>query len=297
MINPASLDWSLIRSVLAVADTGSLSAAARETGQSQPTLGRHIKTAEDSFGAALFARHARGFALTEFGRALMPAMRQMQDGARALDLALAGHDEAATGPVRLTASRFVSAFLLPPILAGLRHSDPGITIDLVATDTTENLLFHEADLAIRMYRPEQLDMITRHLGALELGLYATRGYLARRGVPETWEDCAAHDFLGYDRDDRIIKGMRAIGLEVDRNFFALRCDDQVIYWHLLCAGAGIGVSQRAAAALNPDLVEVLPDLPLPHLPVWLTAHETLRHSPRVARVWEALAAGLSPLLS
>lgn len=297
MEDPQKLDWSLIRGVLAVAETGSLSAAARMTGQSQPTLGRQIKAAETMLGAQLFTRHPKGFALTAAGHGLMPAMEQMQAGARALSLAAAGQDDAARGTVRLTASKFVSAFLLPPILADLRRTDPGLAIELDATDRTENLLFHEADLALRMHRPEQLDMITRHLGDLPIGLYATRDYLDRKGTPRTWDDVTDHDILGYDRDDRMIRGLREMGQAVTRDFFALRCDDQVVYWQLVVAGAGIGAGQRAVAARHPDVVQVLTDLPLPRLPVWLTAHERLRHTPRVARVWDALADGLSPHLS
>lgn len=296
-MNASDLDWTLIRAVLAVADSGSLSAAARDLGQSQPTLGRQIKAAEAMLGQPLFDRHARGFSPTEFGQGLLPAMRQMQDGARALSLAAAGQDIDDVGTVRLTASEFVSAFTLPEILVRLRRRHPQITIDLVPSDTTENLLFHEADLALRMYRPTQLDMITRHLGDLEIGLYASEDYLARRGTPTTWEDFVQHDMLGYDRDDRMIRAMQALGAEVDRDFFAFRTDNQVIYWHYVTAGMGIGVGQQAAAHRFPGLRQVLPELPLPRLPVWLTAHERLRHVPRVAAVWDALAEGLAPHLS
>lgn len=297
MNTSADLDWMLLRTVLAVAETGSLSAAARDLGQSQPTTGRQIRAAEAQLGAALFDRHARGFKLTAFGETLMPAMRQMQAGARALSLAAAGRDQDETGSVRLTASEFVSAFLLPDILTGLRQNHPGISVELVPSDATENLLFHEADLAVRMYRPTQLDMVTRHLGDLTIGLFASDAYLARRGVPRSWEEFAQHDVLGYDRDDRIIRGMQALGMEVTRDFFNFRCDNQVIYWHCVMAGMGIGIGQAAVAAKTPGLRQVLPELALPRLPVWLTAHERLRHLPRVARVWDALAAGLSPHLS
>ena len=291
------LDWSLIPAILAVADTGSLSAAARKLGQSQPTLGRHIRAAEERLGAPLFDRHARGFALTEFGQTLLPAMRAMQEGARAVELTAAGQDDRASGNVRVTASEFVSAFLLPPIVCDLRLRHPEITLELVPTDRTENLLFHEADLAIRMYRPTQLDMITRHLGDLEIGVFAAETYLARKGEPQSWEDFAEHDMLGYDRDDRIIRGMRDLGIDVSRDFFAFRCDSQVIYWHYVLAGLGIGIGQAAVARQHPGIRQILPELELPKLPVWLTAHESLRHVPRVARVWEAMAEGLAPHLS
>lgn len=291
------LDWTLIRSFLAVADTGSLSAAARDTGQSQPTLGRHIRTLEEQAGGPLFERHAKGVSLSPLGQALRPGAEAMREGARQVALAAAGRDERAAGPVRITASVFVSVQLLPPILADIRRKYPEIEIELTSSDRTENLLFHEADIALRMYRPEQLDMITRHLGELGLGVYASPVYLAHNGTPKTFADVLTHDFIGYDRDDRLIRGFRDAGLEVTRDSFPIRTDDQVAYWALVCAGAGLGIGQRAVAGRDPRVIRILPDAPLPSLPVWLTAHESLRHTPRVARVWDALAEGLSPFLS
>ena len=292
-----SLDWSLLPGVLAVADHGSLSAAARQIGISQPTLGRQVRAAEDALGGALFDRHARGLSATKLLRGLLPHLRAMEEAAQALKLQAAGQASAETGTLRLTASHVVSSFLLPPILAQFRAAHPGLTVELVPSDATQNLLFHEADIALRMYRPTQLDMVTRHLGDLPIGLYATKGYIARRGRPKGFEDILDHDLIGYDRSDLIVEGFRAAGLPVTRDSFTLRCDDQVAYWHLVLSGAGIGVGQRAVADRSPDVVELFPDADLPRLPVWITAHERLRHTPRVDTLWQALAAGLEPLLT
>ena len=291
------LDWTLLRSFLAVAETGSLSAAARETGQSQPTLGRHIRLLEDQVGGALFERHPKGLNLSALGQVLRPGAEAMREGARQVAMAAAGGDTRMAGPVRITASIFVSVHLLPPIIADIRTRHPEIDIELVASDLTENLLFHEADIAVRMYRPEQLDMITRHLGELKLGLYAAPAYLARRGAPRDFTELLDHDVVGYDRDDRLIRGFRDAGLDVTRESFPIRTDDQVAYWELVCAGGGIGFGQRPVADRDQRVTRILPDMPLPTLPVWLTTHESLRHTPRIARVWDALAEGLSPFLS
>jgi len=293
----APLDWSLIRAVLAVADTGPLSAAARVLGQAQPTVGRQIARAEDSLGRRLFDRHRRGLTPTPFAQSLLPAARAMQDAARGMALAAAGEPVGAGGRVRITASRMVSAFLLPPIMARIRADMPDITLDLVASDTTENLLFHEADIAIRMYRPAQLDMVTRHLGDVELGFYATPEYLARHGEPATVSDLISHDLIGFDRDDQLVRGFRDAGVEIEAESFAIRTDDQIAYWSLVRAGAGIGVGQLAVARAEPGLRRVIRDQPLPKLEVWLTAHQKLRQVPRVARVWRALADRLRPALS
>lgn len=289
----ASLDWSLIQGFLAVADTGSLSAAARLVGASQPTLGRQVQAVEAALGVELFRRHPRGLALTDTGAAMLPAAQAMRDAAGQMALIAAGKDQGLAGPVRITASVVVSHFILPPILAALRAEEPGISIDLVASDSTENLLFREADIAVRMYRPEQLDMITRHVTDLSLGVYAASCYLDRVGRPETIDAALALDWVGYDRNELMLRGMRQAGWAVDRDFFALRTDDQAANWQLVHAGCGLGVAQQAIGGADPGVEHLLPELDLPRLPVWLTAHEALRRVPRVARVWQALEAGLS----
>ena len=182
MDNP---DWTLYRSFLAVAEHGSLSAAARHLALSQPTLGRHIAELEAALATALFTRVPRGLVLTDAGTAMLPAARQMRDAAAALALLAAGREGSLSGTVRLTASRVVSHYLLPPILADLRQKEPGIEIELVPSDSTENLLFREADIALRMYRPTQLDVVTRHLGDLGTAIYAARSFLDRHGRPAT----------------------------------------------------------------------------------------------------------------
>lgn len=287
-----NLDWTLLRAVGAVADHGSLSAAAAALGQSQPTLGRQVRAAEGALGQPLFRRHARGLEPTEFCRMVLPAATQMQEAARRVALLAAGEAPDASGRVRLTASVFVTTHILPPILAQIRAAHPKIALDVVASDTTENLLFHEADIALRMYRPTQLDMITRHLGDLPLGLYASRAYAEAHGVPESLDDLRDHGMVGYDRDDRIIRAIREMGMPVTRNWFTTTTDDQVAYWNFVLAGCGVGVGQRVVAERTEGIVRVLPELELPSLPVWLTAHQRLRHQPRVAAVWEMLAEGV-----
>ena len=149
---------------------------------------------------------------------------------------------------------------------------------------------------MRMYRPEQADVITRKVGDMALGLYASRAYVARRGMPQTTDDLLAHDVVGYDRSDQILRGFRAAGAPVDRHFFAVRCDDQVAYWRLVAAGAGIGFSQVRVGDAEPAVVRVLPDFAIPPLPVWLTAHAGLRTNPRVRRMYDFLAEHLGAAL-
>lgn len=295
-IIPDTLDWSLIRAFLGVAETGSLSAAARRIGTSQPTLGRQIRQLEKNLDLALFTRQPRGLALTEAGLALLPQARRMADALRAIALTAAGRNDALQGTVRLTASTVVAQTLLPPIIAQIRQAEPQIQIELVASDSSDNLLYREADIALRMYRSTQLDIVTRHLGDLRLGVFAAPSYLERCGTPENIEGLLQHDLIGYDCNDLILRHMRSLGWPATREMFAVRCDSQTAYLELIRAGCGIGFTQANLMVDSPDMVELELGLELPRLPLWLAAPQVMRSTPRIKRIWDLLAEGLSPRL-
>ncbi len=290
-----TLDWSLLQAFTAVAEAGSLSAAARALGQSQPTLGRQVRAAEAALGSSLFTRQPRGLVLNEAGLALYPAALEMQDAARRLALAAAGQSQSLKGTVRITASKVFSHYSLPPILTGIRQAEPEIQLELAPNDSTENLLFREADIAIRMYRPTQEDVIARKLGEIKTGLFAHKDYLKTRGTPKGFEDMAGHDFVGFDQNPLIIDSMQRLGITRVREDFALRCDDQATYWELVKAGGGIGATQLRLGQATPGMVQVLPDLPMATLPVWLVAAKALRQTPRIRRVYDLLAKMVIPL--
>jgi DNA-binding transcriptional LysR family regulator len=290
-----SPDWTLTRSFLAVAETGSLSAAARRLGLSQPTLGRHIAEMEARTGLSLFARQPRGLAPTEAALTLLPHARAMAEAAAHLSLAAAGRDPALTGTVRLTASRIFAHHLLPPVLADLRRAEPGIEIELVPSDISENLLYRQADIALRMYRPTQDGTFARHVADLPVALYAARSFLDRHGRPTSTEELLALDFVGFDRDDLILRMMAGFGLHRRREDFPVRCDDQVVYWNLVRAGLGLGGAQCAIGDADPLVERCAPFVALPPLPLWMAAPEALRHTPRIRRVWDFLSHRLAAL--
>jgi DNA-binding transcriptional LysR family regulator len=288
-----SLDWSHARAFLAVAETGSLSAAARVLGQSQPTLGRHIKAAEAALGATLFVREPGGLRLTEVGRLLLDPAREMAAASARLETLAAGRDMRVSGTVRITASVVVSHYLLPPIVADLRHAEPDIEIELVASDTTENLTFREADIAIRMFRPTQLGVVTRKIGDSPMALYAVDDLLARFGRPVDLESLQRLPFVGFDRSDMILRQFRNWGLDVTRDFFGVRCDDQAAYWKLVCAGCGVGGMQTVIGDAEPTVrrLDFQPDLPA--LPLWLATDDAMHKTPRVKRVRDFLVEAVS----
>jgi DNA-binding transcriptional LysR family regulator len=285
----ARMDWTLLRSFLAVIDAGSLSAAARATQGHQPTMSRHLAELEQQLGVALFERTGRGVRPTAAGLAVLPAARQMKAAADALARVVTSGREATQGTVRITASQVVATWLLPPLIAEFQRAEPEIAIELVAANTVQNLLRREADIALRMLRPEQGSLIARKLADVGIGAYAHVDYLAAAGTPATPADLAHHRLIGFDRDETIIRGFARAGLALTPGHFAVRTDDQVANGQLLAAGAGIGFAAHYCAAQWPGLRRVLPELPIPALPCWLAVHRELRGNGVVKRVYDFLA--------
>lgn len=293
MSETPQFDWSHARTLAAVIETGSLSAAARRLGQSQPTLGRHIKEIEQRLELELFTRVPRGLEPTTAALDILPHAQAMAEAAARLQLAATGKRAALSGTIRITASVVVSHFVLPGLLAQMRQALPEIQIELVPSDTSENLLFREADIAIRMYRPQQLDIIARHIGDEPTALYAATSYLDKSGRPSSMNDIVGHDIVGLDKSDLAQRALANLGVDAPREFFAFRCDDQAAYWHLVRAGCGIGAAQQRVAVTEPLVERVMPDLELAPLPYWLAAPEALKSSPRIRAVWDFLAENLA----
>jgi DNA-binding transcriptional LysR family regulator len=286
-------DWDSLQVFVAAAAEGSLSGASRVLGMSQPTAGRQVQSLESQLGVQLFSRTARGLALTETGMELLEHARVMAGAANRLALAAEGRSESVAGVVRITASEIVATYTLPAILVRLREAEPEIEIELVASNATDNLLQREADIAVRMYRPTQSDVIARSMGEIETATFASKDYLARRGCPSKVEELLDHDVVGYDRDDSLIRGFQAAGVEVDRHFFPSRSDDQVVAWRMVVEGLGIGFMQAQIGDAEPRVRRILPELELAKVPMWLTAHSELKTNRRIRRVYDFLGESLA----
>jgi len=291
-----SLDWTLLRSFLAVVEGGSLSTAAKSMGATQPTLSRHIRELETALGVILFTRSAQGLDPTKAALALVDDARAMGAAAEALALKAEGRSQQLFGTVRITASVIVANLMLPPIIAALRQAEPSIQIEIVASDINQNLLRRDADIAIRMADPTQNALIARKLGDTPIGLFATRAYFDRRGRVTSRDDLYRHDLIGLDRSDFLIRGFAAHGIPLTREQFALRTDDGMLTWNLLLAGAGIGVGQVVLARRHPELEQVDAGLRLGALPVWLVMSEEVRTNARIRRVADLLSSGLTNIL-
>jgi DNA-binding transcriptional LysR family regulator len=290
------LDWALVRSFLAVMDAGSVSAAARATQGHQPTLSRHLSELETQLGVALFERTGRGVRPTVAGLEVLPAARQMQAAAEALERSVSRGREATRGTVRITASQVVATWLLPSLVAEFQRAEPEIAIEIVSSNAVQNLLRREADIAVRMVRPAQASLIARKLGEIDIVAAAHKSYLTKAPPLHGAADLRRHRLIGYDRDDTIIRGAAKTGLALTRADFALRTDDQVVYGRLVAEGAGIGFVARYNLRYWPGVVAVLPTLVAGALPCWLAVHREIRSNPLVRTVYDFLARAIPPAL-
>lgn len=295
-MNP-TFDWSLVRSFLAVLDQGSLLAAARALHTSQPTLGRHIAELESQLGVALFERTGRALVPTATARALADSARAMEQGALALAHQAGGTHTQTTGTVRITASVPVAVHLMPGVLTAMRQALPGIAVELVSSNQVSNLLRREADIAVRMVRPEQGSLVARKIGDVALGAWAHRDYLARHPAVRSPQDLLALDLIGSDSDTSILRGFSAMGFAATPQHFALRSDDFVVQVRAAQAGYGVGFLADYTVRHDPAMVKLLPQqLRIAALPMWLAVHREIRTNPRIRAVYDFLAEALPPLV-
>ncbi len=285
-------DWALYRTLLAVLDEGSLSAAARSLGLTQPTVARHVDALEAALGGDLFVRSPRGLDPTDLAHALRPQAKIMATTAAALVRTASGTLGAVAGTVRISASDVVGVEHLPPILTCLKREHPGLVIELTLSDRLDDLLAREADIAVRMTQPTQTALLAKRLPSVEIGFHAHRDYLDRRGTPVDMMDLARHDLIGYDMETAALRAMAERLAPLDRRGFALRADSNLAQLAAIRAGFGIGLCQTRIARREPVLVRILPEIALP-LPLWIVMHEDLKTSARFRAVFDALTAGLA----
>jgi DNA-binding transcriptional LysR family regulator len=291
-----SFDWRLIRSFLAALDQKSLIGAARVLRLSQPTVGRHIADLESQLDVVLFERTGRGLVPTATALRLADSARSMDAGAQQLARTLAGVQTQTSGTVRITASVPVATYLLPQLLARMRQHLPDIQIELVSSNLVSNLLRRDADIALRMVRPDQGSLIAKKIGNVGLGAFAHRDYLRRHATPRQPQDLLQHELIGSDADATIIQGFAAMGYPATREMFALRSDDFVVQWQAVRAGLGIGFIANYMARTDPDVQPVLAEqIKIPPLPMWLAVHREIRTNARIRAVFDYLSESLPGL--
>ncbi|TPP11576.1 LysR family transcriptional regulator [Rhizobium glycinendophyticum] len=286
------ISWDHYRTFLAVLDTGSLSAAARSLGLTQPTAGRHIEALEQAFGGPLFLRGPQGLLPTEKASAMHGHARSMAAMSASLARIASGDMEGVRGTVRISASEVIAIEALPKIFAELQDRHPDLEIELSASDTVEDLLNQEADIAVRMTTPQQNALLSRHIGRLPMGFFAHRLYLERHGRPTDLTGLSDHRLIGFDRQLAYIRDILKDNPVLADLRFRFRADSNLAQLAAIRAGIGIGVCQVALGRADPDLVEVLPGRIDLALETYVVMHESLKTTPRYRATFDALVAGL-----
>ncbi len=287
--SPIDFDWNQIRSFLATVEAGSLSAAARTLGLTQPTLSRQIAALEQSLGLMLFERIGRRLVLTPPGSQLVEQVRIMRQAADRIGIAASGQSQADEGLVRITTSDAVAAYLLPPVLERLRRMAPGITLEIIASNAVDDLMRREADIAIRHVQPDQPDLIGRRCPDTEVMLYASSALLDRLGRPTRPAQLREAPFIGFVNGEGLYSDLNARGLPVTEANFHWLCNSLTVSWEMVRQGLGIGVMLREVAGTAPGIECVLPRMKPIVAPMWLVAHRDLQTSRRIRLVFDLLA--------
>lgn len=289
----SEFDWNQTRGFLTTAETGSLSAAARKLGLTQPTLSRQVAALEEELGVTLFERVGKRLELTETGLELLEHAKKMGAAADSIALSATGRSETVDGLVSISASDGIAVHIAPPILERLRKEAPQIQIEIIASNELSDLRRREADIAIRHVRPEEPELIAKLVREATASFYASKDWVARNGLPQSPEDAVGMDFIGFDRNQRYQEHLVGLGLPVADINFPLMSENSTVVWEMVKRGLGVSVVMDDIARLDPDMVPILQDLPSISFPIWLVTHRELHTSRRIRIVFDILAEELA----
>lgn len=280
-------NWDDVRFFLAVGREGNLARAGASLGLDATTVGRRLQNLERELGARLFDRTTQGFVLTAAGRRLLPRAEGIEREVLALDLDLAGEDQKLEGCVRLTSTEMIATRFIAPFLARFHDRHPGIHIDLQCTNRDVDLSRREADIALRLSRPRQDDIVVKKLLSIELGLYASADYVERHGMPRPGA-LEGHRFVLF-ADTRPFQRENAwLAQHVGGGKVVLRSDSVSSLMSAAQGGLGIGLLPCHVAERTPGLVRTpLEGSPEPRV-VWQAVHRDLQGAARIRAVLEFL---------
>lgn len=287
--SPGNPDWNQMRALLTTVEAGSLSAAAKRLGLTQPTLGRQVAALEESLGLAIFERVGRNLVLTEAGQRLVADLREMGAAAERVALSAAAQSQSVEGVVRITTADIYAGHVLPPLLEKIRREAPGIIVQVLAVGQISDLLRREADIAIRHVRPDQDGLIARRCKDTAAYVYGTPALIETLGRPQTGTELARHDFVGaLENNDDFIAEMQKRGVPLGPDNFWLATQCGMTAWEWVCRGICLGPMVEAVARQTPEVEIAVPAIdPIP-VPVWLVTHRELHTSRRIRLVFDML---------
>ncbi len=292
------LSWDWLKCFVLVAEHGSVAAAAQFLDTNPATVSRQIAALEAHLGLELFVRSRQGMQVTLQAMQFLEPAKAMYASMHQLSLGVAAIDQGLKGLVRISASVTLANFVLPDLLYALRQQQPGIQIEVIATDSQSNLTKREADIAIRLYQTTQNELIAKRDTYFSLGLYASTAYLLKKGQPKLDpESLMRHDYIDVAPKHPLREGFTKSGLEMVSDRIVCISSDHACAWEMLKAGVGIGSGLSVVAERNSAVQAVLTDVSIGRFPVWLVTHRELRQQPRLRVVFDYLAKALKSLNS
>jgi DNA-binding transcriptional LysR family regulator len=289
-------DWNRARAFLVTAEEGSLSAAGRALGMTQPTIGRQVAALEVELDVVLFDRVGKQLILTASGLELLDYVRQMSDAATRVSIAVSGQSQQLDGDVCISAIDCIAVLCLQPVIQKLRERYPGINIEIIASDELSNLGQREADIAIRNVQPTHPDLVAKKICNLSARLYGSKEYLNKLGRPINIPSLNNAAFTGYNRTDESINAFSNIGLTLTQDNFPVVSENHLAQWEVIKSGIALGIMIEVVGDREPLVERVLPDSEVIDFPVWLVAHKQLKSSKRIRAVFDLLSDSLAELL-
>ena len=284
--------WDDLRTFLLIARHRTLSAAARAGGVHQPTMGRRLAALEARAGSQLLQKTPHGYTLTAAGEAILGNAERIEAEVLAIERQVSGRDVRLEGLVRVTAVASIATRILAPALAPLRLRHPGITTELLAENRNLSLSRREADVAVRMARLTQQDLVVRRIGTVAHGMYASAAYLDRRGPPDFAAGGEGHELILTQEEPQDLPEMAWLLGCLPRAIPVLRSNSRSVQLAAAAAGIGIACLPRYLADAE-GLRRLSPPTAAPARELWLAVHSDIRHMPRIRAVTEALAAGVA----
>lgn len=275
------MDWDDLKIALAIARNGSLNAAARALGTTQPTVSRRLDGLERSIGVKLFERGANGLSATPLCLGLLESLSQMDEGAQAVERRIAARDTGLKGPIAVTSLGWFGDDVLAPLLARFGAEHRRVTIELVNDPRRFNLFRREADIALRVGSFDQEELVQRTVATVSYGLYASPEYLNSHGHPAFDDGCPGHLVTSLVESPNQVVHIEWLKSIAPRAHTVIRTNG--IQSHIATAGAGaaMAVLPRVLADRKSTLLRLQPPLPEPSQPVKLGVHADMRRSSRI----------------
>jgi DNA-binding transcriptional LysR family regulator len=280
--------WDEIRTAYQVARLGTVSGAAEVLGVHHATVIRHIDALEKRLGTRLFQRHARGYTATEAGRDLLSVAQTTEEQFGQLASRIKGQGEVVAGELVVTSIAGMAG-LLTPVLAAFQQEHPAVVVRYLTDMRVFRLDYGEAHVAIRAGGvPQEPDNVVQPLMRLRSGLYASRKYIERYGLPAGEAEFSAHRFIASDAADSRAPFYIWLRDTVPAECITYRITEPAAAEAALRAGVGMGFFAAHRAEGDPDLVEVLPPRPEWDAPIWIVSHVDLHRTLKVQSFLSAL---------